>query len=356
MSDAMARSRKPKVDAAPYPSGWEPFLAAINANLDEDTPRLVFADWLQENGDEARAEFIRIQCAEARGDTSDAKKAVALLAEHRDRWLLGLPKGLRDRPDWCVFRRGFIAAMTVLGRYWASSGIERNWDAGGKAIRRITALEELRFEQSWNTLVESHTLAGLRVLTLPSAGSGLIESLAKSPVLPSLTDLTIIAKSSNGLSLRSFRAVFASPKLTQLRRLRVESMRFGNIVAAGLADPRFANLEELRLPNVRLDTVGAMALARLPSATLRILDLNHNPLGDDGLSHLLASPLLRKIEKLDLSACDLTPAAARTLADWEGLQSVRSLDLHGNDIRSEAAEIISESPHARNLTEFLISA
>src|SRR5262245_9900451 len=56
------RTRTTKAEASPYPPGWEPFLAAINANIDEDTPRLVFADWLQENGDEARAEFIPIQC------------------------------------------------------------------------------------------------------------------------------------------------------------------------------------------------------------------------------------------------------------------------------------------------------
>lgn len=36
-------------------------LAAIHANLEEDTPRLVYADWLQENEQEARAEFIRLQ-------------------------------------------------------------------------------------------------------------------------------------------------------------------------------------------------------------------------------------------------------------------------------------------------------
>src|SRR5262245_40456250 len=131
----MARSRTSKADAAPYPPGWEPFLAAINANLDDDTPRLVFAAWLQENGDEDRAEFIRLQCSEVRGDTSNAKKANALLAKHRARWLLGLPKGLRDRPDWCVFRRGFIAAMTVLGRHWASASGLMNSSAGGKAIR-----------------------------------------------------------------------------------------------------------------------------------------------------------------------------------------------------------------------------
>ncbi len=36
-------------------------LAAILAARDEDTPRVVYADWLDENGDPARAEFIRVQ-------------------------------------------------------------------------------------------------------------------------------------------------------------------------------------------------------------------------------------------------------------------------------------------------------
>ena len=58
----MPRRPRAPTTTAPYPPGWEPFLAAISANLDDDTPRLVFADWLQENGDEPRAEFIRIQC------------------------------------------------------------------------------------------------------------------------------------------------------------------------------------------------------------------------------------------------------------------------------------------------------
>lgn len=38
------------------------FLAAIVADPNDDTARLVFADWLQENDDPDRAEFIRAQC------------------------------------------------------------------------------------------------------------------------------------------------------------------------------------------------------------------------------------------------------------------------------------------------------
>jgi uncharacterized protein (TIGR02996 family) len=36
-------------------------LKAILADPDDDTPRLVYADWLDENGEPARAEFVRVQ-------------------------------------------------------------------------------------------------------------------------------------------------------------------------------------------------------------------------------------------------------------------------------------------------------
>lgn len=40
----------------------EAFLRAIFDAPDDDTPRLVYADFLQENGDEERAQFVRWQC------------------------------------------------------------------------------------------------------------------------------------------------------------------------------------------------------------------------------------------------------------------------------------------------------
>jgi uncharacterized protein (TIGR02996 family) len=42
------------------------FLAAIRAEPDDDTVRLVYADWLDEHGDAARAKFIRVQCERER--------------------------------------------------------------------------------------------------------------------------------------------------------------------------------------------------------------------------------------------------------------------------------------------------
>ena len=44
------------------------FLAAIREAPQDDALRLIFADWLDGNGDEARGEFIRVQCELARLD------------------------------------------------------------------------------------------------------------------------------------------------------------------------------------------------------------------------------------------------------------------------------------------------
>jgi uncharacterized protein (TIGR02996 family) len=50
---------------------WPTFVAAIVAEPDEDTPRLVAADFLEENGDPERATFIRVQVERARFESSN---------------------------------------------------------------------------------------------------------------------------------------------------------------------------------------------------------------------------------------------------------------------------------------------
>lgn len=96
---------------------------AILADPDDDTPRLVYADWLQEEGDDDRAEFIRVQCriadinagiqsAEDCGqpgcaecdERHPAARVLDLLASNRERWLrVECPKcgasGSRDMYD-----------------------------------------------------------------------------------------------------------------------------------------------------------------------------------------------------------------------------------------------------------------
>jgi uncharacterized protein (TIGR02996 family) len=92
----------------------ESFLAAIRDDPDDDTVRLVFADWLEEHGD-PRGEFMRVQCElanwipdrERRTQLQEREEELDRL--HRRAWLrsLGRLPGTR-----CLFHRGLIEFTT----------------------------------------------------------------------------------------------------------------------------------------------------------------------------------------------------------------------------------------------------
>src|SRR5262245_59139867 len=108
---AKPKSRKPK-KASPAkhaPSADEQaLLAAVIAHPDEDTPRLMYADWLDEHGQPARPEFIRPQIEATRCPPGDSKakalraRVVELVKQHRKEWTDGITGG--------VFVRGFLTA------------------------------------------------------------------------------------------------------------------------------------------------------------------------------------------------------------------------------------------------------
>src|SRR5262245_16313050 len=93
----------------------EGFLQAILAAPEEDAPRLIYADWLEDHGDPDRAAFIRVQIELARLPKDDPRRAD----------LAGREKGLLDRHAWewagplgdrvteWAFRRGFVEKVDV---------------------------------------------------------------------------------------------------------------------------------------------------------------------------------------------------------------------------------------------------
>src|SRR5438270_2655126 len=91
------------------------FLEAILEEPDDDGLRLIYADWLEEHGGEARAEFIRVQIERARLADNDARqwdlaeREQQLLAEHEANWTAPLRPFVRR----CGLRRGFVEEITV---------------------------------------------------------------------------------------------------------------------------------------------------------------------------------------------------------------------------------------------------
>src|SRR4051795_7636039 len=91
------------------------FLRAIIDNPDDDVPRLVYADYLDEHGDPERAEFIRAQCAVERLPPSDPEcdrlydRSEDLLAANRERWLGPIDEFV----DSAKFRRVFVHHVSL---------------------------------------------------------------------------------------------------------------------------------------------------------------------------------------------------------------------------------------------------
>src|SRR5690348_16398358 len=112
----------------------EAFLQRIRAYPDDDTPRLIFADWLEEQGDEAaaaRAKFIRVQIALARLDEDAAGDEPPPRRSERASARAALTAANRDllnayREEWSApfrglttaheFRRGFVEKVRVPAR------------------------------------------------------------------------------------------------------------------------------------------------------------------------------------------------------------------------------------------------
>jgi uncharacterized protein (TIGR02996 family) len=90
-------------------------LQAVIENPDDDAPRLVFADWLENHGEGERAEFIRVQIELAKLPNEDNRRPELeqrereFLARNESEWV----KPIRDWVVSCTFHRGFIAEVAV---------------------------------------------------------------------------------------------------------------------------------------------------------------------------------------------------------------------------------------------------
>lgn len=106
------------------PPGFEPFLRAICANPEDDTVRLVYADWLDENGDPDRAAFIRISIEWAHTEYPSERwqrlrgEVSSLVKLHGERWLGEFPRNpgivWELGSPWDPFDRGFPVSVAVM--------------------------------------------------------------------------------------------------------------------------------------------------------------------------------------------------------------------------------------------------
>jgi uncharacterized protein (TIGR02996 family) len=331
------------------------FLADVVAHIDDDTPRLVYADWLLENGQDDRAEFIRVQIERARRPAWDAAQVglglreQALLKKHGESWLAELPA--IEGATWSGFRRGIVAEVS-----FASFELLR---ANAQACRAVAPVEAVtvRWPRAAEA-VQTAPIAELRELSLTGRPANLDEIawLADSPQLSTLRRLT-----ARGLWPSGLARLVGSPHLAGLKSLRLPTSALGNAGIGVLT--RAASLkalEELELsgrgvaqrynedPIVR--AAGLEALAGWPGlAGVRSLTLSSNEVGRAGLRALFRSKHAAALKELILRHGRLDGQAMGELSDAGPKLRLESLDLGENVLKDLGAEYIAIASCLREL-------
>ena len=273
-------------------------LRAIEADPDEDTPRLAYADWLDEHAatdaDRARAEFIRVQCELARVATDDERRA-ALNVREREAvapWCSVWADQLPVKLSGMRFERGFFTPL----RFDAA-----DWFRAADGIAALAPLIELELRSSTNPVRKdaARSCPALQLVRrLNASGRRLVTSLVRVGRLQNLFALDVSASDLDSDECESL----AATSFPNLRRL---AMTRNLIADRGLEALRhaawFGQLESLALDHCGVSDGSLVAFVSHPhAANLRRLTLGPFANSDEVARALIASPHLSRIDSLHL--------------------------------------------------------
>ncbi len=336
------------------------FLDDILAHPDDDTPRLIFADWLDDEGDGERAEFIRGQIERAQLPKWDARQVrlrlreSELIKQHGEKWKQELPtiKGV----EWGEFRRGFVASASIDTFQILQKNASACW-----AAAPIEVVSFAPWSREHNPIKTIAPIPGLRELILDDGWfeADEVERLADTPLLSTLRILNI---SNCNLSVEGFRQLASSPHLGNLTQLRLPDNYIGNGgIELFVHTDTLPSLAELDLSQSGgqghyyedpiIETIGLEALARWPGlARLRSLNLSGNSAGRSGLGALLQSKYLSGLKELILQENDgLDAEAMQEFGIAHSALQLDVLDLGLNVLRNGGAAALATAPCLREL-------
>jgi uncharacterized protein (TIGR02996 family) len=323
------------------------FLRSVIDNPDDDTPRLAYADWLEEHGDPERAEFIRVQVEYERLPEDDDRRDDledhwrSLLARHEEDWA-GLHEVLTYRRE---FRRGFLAAISLL----AAELLEYAEHIFAAApLEEVAVSEARRWTPQLAACPYLGLLSGLRLGDVPNrnerSGSGGLRDLLASPHLGRLRRLGL---DGSLVDLDGLISLVGSPLFRRLTELDLCGSDLDNRAARVVAaSPASRGLEVLSLGGTGVSAAGVAALAASPHlAGLTNLDLGGLMVGDEGCEALASSPYLRGLRRLGLSVSHVGTNGVVALAASPNVGRLTRLDLDGNGVGDAGVAALAASPH-----------
>jgi uncharacterized protein (TIGR02996 family) len=288
------------------------FIQAIIESPDDESLRLIYADWLEERGD-PRGEFIRVQCQLANSPEGDPRRPELearerdLLGTYEEQWAASVRPWVRT---W-RFQRGFV------------EDIKARLDTVLANVGNLFAAAPLRQV----TFLPPEYKGPVKHVTFPPV---FVEPLHRrlAAASPYLARMAAIDWAHTHIGDLGLAALANSPTPFRLSRLDLPQASIGDAGVQALADsPAFPRLTVLNLQWNSLGCLAAESLASSASLTHLVeLDLSHTEVGDRGVEALAASPNLKSLTDLHLAGTAFGNLAARALADAPYLANLKRLD------------------------------
>jgi uncharacterized protein (TIGR02996 family) len=330
------------------PADEEPFLDAILARYTDDEPRLVYADWLDENGDPDRADLVRVQLALARlpddhpRRTELADRQNELHQKVAEVWMAhldGLATGIE-------FRRGVLDSVTADATAFLLRGDTLFRLA--PVVRRVRLTDAAR---AMSELIHCPFVARVRELDLfgNDLGNRGADEFLRCAYLGGLDALDL---GFNGLDDAGVRILARASTLPNLHELALNDNRqiTGEAVRLLADSPFYAGLRALDLSGNIVNDAGVRAVVESRSlGRLTGLKLTENHIGDAGVAVLVGSALFRRMlardPRVDLRANEIGPAGAAVLARSAAMKSAVTIDLTRNSLGDAGVEALLGGPH-----------
>ena len=359
-------------------SDRDALLAAIRAQPDEDTPRLAFADYLDEFGEPDRAAFVRAQVELARTPPWEPFavrvrwRQSAVLTGTRFRSALPRVDGYHVAWPKEPFRRGFGWALEVRSVGQWAEFVEPLFDR--EPIGKLTFWHGTL--DDWRRVAASDRVKHFRDLTFHSNPIEPLRALRAEPAAGGVTDLRFQRASGAGMP-EVLEDLFGAPLGRTVRGLHfhtgyeslndiidalnargpLDRLSFSVMGVTGdhlrrlFAGRVGAGLTELHLRDEPLGREGLLALADGLPESLRDLKLSAGGTPADGLEALARCDRLANLRRLNLSRNPLAPRAAKVLALSRALSGLRALDLSDCRVGDKGVRHVVRARFWPNLVE-----
>jgi uncharacterized protein (TIGR02996 family) len=247
--EPMAPRHEPAEPKQPRPKDTgEALFQAVLAEPDDDTPRLIYADWLEENGQGDRAEFIRGQVELFRRPANDARgkqlrqREKELWSANKKAWLATLPPELRNR-KYIAFHRGFFEELTHAPSTWAACADEL---FRSHPVHRLKPKSPFDRHAAGDLAVVPH-LSRIRAIVLYGTIKTPAQTLHILFHTPFLSGLTTLDAHQTEFGTRELGTLAASPAASRLKNLELSAEGLGPKGVETLVEPTFDGLKRLVL-------------------------------------------------------------------------------------------------------------